>query len=103
MEIVSVPVIVVVVCVIMELLKGILGNKEKFMRLIPVFSAITGALIGMIIFFAAPSIIPADNLFMALLIGAASGLASTGAHQVLKQLKSSQESVSSGENTENKD
>lgn len=88
MEIVSVPIIVTVVCGIMELLKGVFGCKEKFLRLIPVLSAMTGAIFGVVIFFAAPALIPAENAFMALLIGGASGLASTGAHQVFKQLKS---------------
>ncbi len=91
MEIVSVPVIVTAVCAIMELLKGVFGCKEKFLRLIPLLSAITGAAMGIIMFFAAPSLIPAENAFMALLVGGASGLASTGAHQVLKQLKCNDE------------
>lgn len=33
-----------------------------------------------------PVIIPAENLFMALIIGGASGLSATGANQIIKQL-----------------
>lgn len=97
MEIVSVPVIVAAVCGVIELLKGVFRNSEKFLRLIPIISAVFGAVAGVVIFFAAPGIIPADNAFMALLIGIASGLASTGCHQVVKQLKREETSVAEEE------
>lgn len=101
MEIVSVPMIVTIVCGIMELLKGVVNRNEKFLRLIPLLSSITGAALGVIIFFAAPAIIPAENAFMALLIGGASGLASTGANQVVKQLKTVNERTSFGDDKKN--
>lgn len=102
MEIVSVPIIVVVVYAIIQLLKGVCNSSEKFLRLVPLLSAILGAAIGVIVFFSARSLIPADNVFMALVIGGVSGLSSTGCHQVVKQLKGKNENDDNkGDGTEN--
>lgn len=103
MEIVSVPIIVSVVCVIMQLLKGVFKSNSNFLRLIPVLSAVIGALIGVIVFYSAPAMIPAANAFMALLIGGASGLASTGCHQIFKQLKSDSGSDERSQNDNDSD
>lgn len=86
LEIISVPIIVTAVYWIMNLYKYIANAKEKYIRLIPVIAAATGAVLGLISYFISPEIIPADNFIMALLIGGASGLAATGTNQILKQL-----------------
>ena len=46
---------------------------------------------GVIAFFAIPSIIPAENVVVAIVIGGASGLTATGAHQIYKQLEKKDE------------
>ncbi|MGI6522817.1 MAG: hypothetical protein ACOX2Y_02930 [Christensenellales bacterium] len=51
---------------------------------------------GVIAFYAAPEIIPANNVLLALLIGGSSGLAATGTHQVFKQLHKDKEDKSDG-------
>lgn len=85
MEIVSIPTIVTIVCGAMELLKKTI-NKEGFNRFIPICAVVLGAILGILAFYLYPEIIPANNAFIALMIGGASGWAATGANQTVKQL-----------------
>ena len=64
-----------------------LGVKASALddKYIPVIVATCGALLGVAGLYLMPSF-PADNVIDALAIGIESGLASTGAHQVGKQL-----------------
>lgn len=84
-EMVSIPAIVAIVCAVMQMLKTMIEN-EKFNRFIPLCSAVLGALLGVIMFYIYPSVIPADNAAMAFLIGGASGWAATGAYETGKKL-----------------
>lgn len=59
---------------------------EKLVRLIPVISAILGAIAGIVCFYAFPAIIAAQDIVTAILVGMASGLSATGCNQVFKQL-----------------
>ena len=56
------------------------------MRFIPLVAAALGAALGVVAYFAVPSIVPAENVFVAILIGIASGLTATGTNQIIKQL-----------------
>ena len=56
------------------------------MRLIPMWAALLGVVLGIVAFYAVPAIIPADNVLVAILVGGASGLAATGTNQIYKQL-----------------
>lgn len=85
LEIVSVPVIVALVYGAMAIYRHVV-TAEKWIKLIPVWAALLGAILGIIAFYAIPDIIPADNIFTAILIGGASGLAATGTNQIYKQL-----------------
>ena len=85
-DFVSVPVIVGAVFGALTLLKKAVKCKEKVMKFLPVIAAALGAVFGVIAFFAVPEIIPASNAFVAVLVGASSGLAATGTHQAFKQL-----------------
>lgn len=85
MEIVSIPAIVTIVCSLMEILKKAI-NKEAFNSFIPILSVVAGAILGGLAFYIVPGIIPADNVVLAVVIGAASGWAATGANQTIKQL-----------------
>jgi uncharacterized membrane protein len=69
-----------------ELYKRAVGERETLIRLIPLFGAMLGAVLGLVAYFAAPEIIAASNVFTAVLTGGASGLAATGGNQILKQL-----------------
>ena len=90
LNVVSVPIIAIIVYWTINLIKHATGESEKFKRLIPLISAVFGAVIGVIAYFAAPGVVPADNVLMAIIIGGASGLSATGTNQVLKQLSKSE-------------
>ena len=86
LELISVPAIVIVVYFIIEIIKKCVGNNEKFKRFIPLIATAIGAICGVVCFFALPSIIPASNVVVAIVIGGASGLTATGTNQMIKQL-----------------
>lgn len=86
LELISVPAIATIVYWIMNIIKYAVQDNEKFKRFIPLISAVLGAVLGLVAYYAVPSIIPAANVCVALLIGGASGLTATGANQVIKQL-----------------
>jgi len=86
LELISVPAIVTVVYALIEIIKKCVGNNEKFKRLIPLIATAIGAICGVVCFFALPSIIPASNVVVAIVIGGASGLTATGTNQIIKQL-----------------
>lgn len=80
--IVSVAAITIICYLIGEVLKA----WDKFDdRKIPVIMGICGAVLGVIAFFTAPTIVPADNYLMAIAIGIVSGFAATGIDQIMKQ------------------
>lgn len=93
LQIASIPVITGIVYGAAELYKKAIGDKENLIRLIPILGAVLGVVLGIIVYYAAPEIIAADNLFAAILTGGASGLAATGGHQVFKQLLSKTEKI----------
>ena len=66
------------------------------MKLIPIIAAVLGVLIGVIAFYAYPSVLMAENIGQALIMGGASGLSATGANQIIKQLQK-------GESNDDKD
>ena len=86
LELISIPAIATVVYWVINLLKYTFNDSEKFKRFIPLTAAVLGTILGVICFYAVPTIIPADNVLVAIVIGGASGLSATGANQVLKQL-----------------
>jgi FtsH-binding integral membrane protein len=91
LQIVSVPVITTVVYGALALYKYVVNGKESLIRLIPVIAVALGVVLGITAFFATPDIIAADNVFTAILIGGASGLAATGTNQIFKQLTKGKE------------
>ena len=87
-ELVSVPVIVAIVYWVMNLIKYTTNNNEKVLRFVPLMAVACGAICGVIAFYAVPGTVVADNVFVALVIGGASGLSATGTNQIIKQLTS---------------
>ncbi|MCM1224265.1 MAG: phage holin family protein [Lachnospiraceae bacterium] len=85
LELISVPAIVAVVYFVIEIIKKCVGENEKFNRYIPLIAALLGVVCGVICFFALPSIVPASNVVVAIVIGGASGLTATGTNQIIKQ------------------
>ena len=86
LELISVPAIATIVYWVINLIKYAVKDNEKFKRFIPLISAALGAILGLVAYYAVPSIIPAANVFVAILIGGASGLTATGTNQIIKQL-----------------
>lgn len=86
LELISVPAIATIVYWVINIIKYAVQENEKYMRFVPLISAGLGAVLGIIAFFALPSIIPADNVCVAIIIGGASGLTATGTNQIIKQL-----------------
>ena len=92
LNLISVPAIATAVYLIIEVLKKALNNDERFLRFIPLIALVIGAIAGVICFFFIPSIIPATDVVVAIIIGAASGLSATGTNQIIKQLSKEKES-----------
>ena len=86
MEVISVPTIAAVVYWIINLIKYAVGENETFKRFIPIIATVLGAIFGVGCFYAIPSIVPAENILVAIVVGGASGLTATGANQIIKQL-----------------
>lgn len=86
-ELASVPTIIAIVYVIVMIYKDtIAGCKENLLKIIPIIAGSLGIFLGILAFYAAPSIMPADNIIMAILVGLISGLSATGINQIYKQM-----------------
>ena len=85
-QIMTVPVIVSTVYGLLAILKAAI-KSERFNTFIPIAAVLFGSLLGVLFYFGLPELIPAGNVCAALIIGAASGWAATGAHQTVKQIK----------------
>ncbi len=85
-EIITIPAIAAVVYTIIDIAKTAIGNTEKFNRFIPLIACILGAICGTVCFFFVPGIVDSQNILVAIVLGAASGLSATGTNQVVKQL-----------------
>lgn len=86
LELISIPSIVIFVYLTIDVIKSIVGDREGFKRFIPLLAATLGMLAGLISYLFIPQVVPTDNIFMAIIIGAASGLTATGTNQIVKQL-----------------
>ena len=77
-EIVCVPVIVAIVYALMSIYKTYIAkDNEKLIRFIPLIGGGLGIILGIVIYFAFPSLIIATNVLTAILVGCASGLSAT--------------------------
>ena len=93
-EIVTVPVIIGACYLVGFLIKTFFKN-EKLNDTIPGICIILGIILGLVSFFTIPDLIPANDWLTASVIGGASGLAATGANQLVKKIKAL---VSGGDN-----
>lgn len=96
LNLISVPAIAVVVYWVINIIKHAVGENEKFKRFIPLIAAGLGIVCGIVCYYALPSIIPAPNIVVAIVIGGASGLTATGTNQLLKQLGKKDDADGSG-------
>lgn len=86
LNLISVPAIAAVVYWVINIIKHAVGENEKIKKFIPLIAAALGVVCGIICYYAVPSIIPAENIVVAIVIGGASGLTATGTNQIIKQL-----------------
>ena len=86
LNLISVPAIAAVVYWVINIIKHAVGENEKFKKFIPLIAAALGVVCGIICYYAVPSIIPAENIVVAIVIGGASGLTAMGTNQIIKQL-----------------
>ncbi len=87
MEVISVSSIVIICYLIAELFKLLFLKKTNFYKAIPIIVGCVGGLLGYLLFRINPSVIcNASNPIAAISIGIASGLASTGSNQIIKQM-----------------
>ena len=78
-----------------------IGNnfiKRDISKFIPICSVIYGLVLGIIVFYL-PNANMGSNLAEAVLIGISAGSASTGCHQIVKQLTKSTTTTTDEENT----
>lgn len=85
-EIATIPAIAAIVYTIIDIVKTAVGGTEKFKRFIPLISCALGAIIGIVTYFCVPGVMETQNVLVAIVLGAASGLSATGTNQAVKQL-----------------
>lgn len=86
LTLIAVPTITGTIYALIEILKKVTNNNEGVLRFIPLIALLLGAIAGVICYFFIPGVFEAANVVVAIVIGAASGLAATGTNQVFKQL-----------------
>ena len=85
-EIATIPALAAIVYTLIDVTKTALGGDEKFRRFIPLIALVLGALCGVVAFYCVPGVMDTENLLIAIVLGASSGLSATGTNQVAKQL-----------------
>lgn len=85
-EAVAIPALAAIVYTIIDITKTAMGGTDKFNRFIPLISCLLGAVCGVVAFYCVPGVFETQNLLVAIVLGAASGLSATGTNQAVKQL-----------------
>ncbi len=85
-DVATIPALAAIVYTIIDITKTALGGVEKFSRFIPLIACVLGAVCGVVAFYCVPGVMGTENLLVAIVLGAASGLSATGTNQVVKQL-----------------
>ena len=85
-DVTTIPALAAIVYTIIDITKTAMGGDEKFKRFIPLIACILGAVSGAVAFYCVPGVFDTQNLLVAIVLGAASGLSATGTNQIAKQL-----------------
>ena len=85
-EITMIPALAAIVYTLIDVTKTAIGGDEKFRRFIPLIALVMGAICGVVAFYCVPGVMETENLLVAIILGASSGLSATGTNQVAKQL-----------------
>lgn len=87
MEYIGIPSIVIICYFIGEIFKLLIFKKKSKYKYIPIVVGISGGVLGLLSYFISPEMVfNVHSPIMALSIGIASGLASTGSNELLKKL-----------------
>ena len=85
-EITMIPALAAIVYTLIDVTKTAIGGDEKFRRFIPLIALVLGAICGVVAFYCVPGVMETENLLVAIILGASSGLSATGTNQAVKQL-----------------
>lgn len=85
-EITTIPALAAIVYTIIDIVKTACGGDDKFKRFIPLIACALGAICGVVAFYCVPGVMETQNILVAIVLGAASGLSATGTNQAVKQL-----------------
>ena len=85
-EITTIPALAAIVYTIIDIAKTACGGDDKFKRFIPLIACALGAICGVVAFYCVPGVMDTQNILVAIVLGAASGLSATGTNQAVKQL-----------------
>ena len=85
-EVTAIPALAAIVYTIIDIAKTAMGGDDKFKRFIPLIACVLGAICGVVAFYFVPGVMETQNLLVAIVLGAASGLSATGTNQIAKQL-----------------
>ena len=85
-DITTIPALAAIVYTIIDITKTALGGDDKFSRFIPLIACTLGAVCGVVAFYCVPGVMETENLLVAIILGASSGLSATGTNQIAKQL-----------------
>ena len=97
-EITTIPALAAIVYTLIDITKTAMGGDEKFKRFIPLIACVLGAVCGVVAFYFVPGTMGTENLLVAIVLGAASGLSATGTNQVVKQLTATTSTEEENEN-----
>ncbi|MBR4419714.1 MAG: hypothetical protein IKT32_02430 [Clostridia bacterium] len=86
MDFITIPIITAVVYAVIEMLKIAFNDSPLYKRLIPLLACLMGVICGLVAFFFIPEIMITTNVFIAIVMGGASGLAATGLYENIKNL-----------------
>ena len=101
LEIISVPAIAAIVYGVIAVINYAVKKNETFQRFIPLISMGLGIVLGITAYYSLPSILPADNIFTAILIGGISGISSVGINQTFTSFKKSDDTNKNDSKTDN--
>jgi uncharacterized membrane protein HdeD (DUF308 family) len=86
-EICTAPMITAICYGIIELIKRVLEH-ERMKNAYPLISALVGASLGIVAYFAEPTLMMSDSVFGSALIGMLSGLSATGGNELVRRVLS---------------
>lgn len=96
-EATAIPALAAIVYTIIDITKTAMGGTDKFNRFIPLISCVLGAICGVVAFYCVPGVFDTQNLLVAIVLGAASGLSATGTNQAVKQLTKKEDTSNESE------